>query len=159
MPQFDPSVIAPQIVWLVLVFAAFYALVSTTLPKVEAVVADRRARIAADLKAAERARAEAEAASAGGKAGLGDARDAAARRVAEARAAADARIAELVRAAQARIADQSARAEAALAAARAEALAELDKVAADVAAELVRKVAGLDVAENEAAGVVRRLAA
>ncbi|WP_194745028.1 ATPase [Thermaurantiacus tibetensis] len=159
MPQFDPSVFAPQIVWLALVFALLYLVVARSLPKVERAVEDRRARIAADLAAAERARAEANAAATGRTAELGDARAAAQKLLSEARARADAAVRARLAEAEAALGARTSEAEAALSRARAEAIAALDEVAAEAAAEMVGKVAGLEVSVEEARAAVRKVAA
>jgi F-type H+-transporting ATPase subunit b len=159
MPQFDFSQAGHQILWLTLVFGFIYLLVSRTLPRVRGVVESRAAKIASELSAAERARREAEAAHAGGSAEVGDARGLAQKLTGEARARAGAEIGARLKAAEAALAERIARAESDLAQARATALAELDKVAADAAAEMVRRVGGLDIAVEEAAQAVRKVAA
>lgn len=159
MPQFDFSQAIPQILWLVLVFGTLYLLVSRTLPRVTSVVQNRRAKIAADLTAAEAARAEAQSASAGGSAEVGNARSEAQRMTGEARRQADAEIAARIRTAEAAIAERLATAERSLGQARDEALAELDHVAAETAGDLVKRVAGLQVGDDEAVKAVRKAAA
>ncbi|MFN7177829.1 MAG: ATPase, partial [Thermaurantiacus sp.] len=74
MPQFDFSTALPQILWLVLTFVLLYLTVARLLPKIAAVVAERQARIAADLTAAEAARRAAEEAASGGTGALEEAR-------------------------------------------------------------------------------------
>lgn len=159
MPQFDPAVFAPQIIWLVLVFAALYLVASRSLPKVERVVEDRRAKIAGDLAAAERARAEADAAATGRTTELGEARAEALKLTGSARARADALVAERLAEAEAVLAARTRDAEAALASAKAEAAAALDEVAAEAAADMVGKVAGLEVGLDEARDAIRKVAA
>ncbi|WP_448582767.1 F0F1 ATP synthase subunit B family protein [Thermaurantiacus sp.] len=159
MPQFDPSVFAPQVIWLVLVFAALYLVASRALPKVEQAVADRRIKIATDLAAAEQARAEAEVAATDRTTELGEARAEALKLTGSARARADALVAERLSKAEAALAARAREAESALAAARAEAIAALDEVAAEAAAAMVGKVAGLEVGLDEARKVIQKVAA
>ena len=59
MPQFDFSQALPQILWLVVVFGLLYLAVRGLYPRVEKVVENRKARISADLREAEAARAPA----------------------------------------------------------------------------------------------------
>ena len=47
MPQFDFTQALPQILWLTLVFGILYLIVRGLLPRVQTVVENRRARIAA----------------------------------------------------------------------------------------------------------------
>lgn len=159
MPQFDFTQAVPQILWLVLVFGAVYLLVSRTIPRVGRVVQDRKARIAADLSAAETARADAELAAAGGTAEVGEARGSAQKLTGEARRQADAEIAARIRTAEAAIAERLATSEQALERARGEALADLDQVAVEAAGELVERVAGLHIPADKAAAAVRKVAA
>ncbi|MCS6987876.1 MAG: ATPase [Sphingomonadaceae bacterium] len=159
MPQFDVAQAVPQIVWLALVFGVLYLLVVRTVPRVRRVIERRRERIAGELSAAEAARQEAEAAVAGGSAQVGEARALAQRLVGEARRRAEAEVAARLRTAEAAIAERLAAEEAELARARAEVLAELDRIAAEAARDLVRRVAGLEPDDHEAAEAVRRVAA
>jgi F-type H+-transporting ATPase subunit b len=61
MPQLDIATYAPQLVWLVISFILFYVLMSRVgLPKVGAVIEQRRHRIEGDLEAAKRMKTEIE---------------------------------------------------------------------------------------------------
>jgi F-type H+-transporting ATPase subunit b len=61
MPQLDIATYAPQLVWLVISFILFYVLMSRVgLPKVGAVIEQRRQRIEGDLEAAKRMKTEIE---------------------------------------------------------------------------------------------------
>lgn len=159
MPQFELADAAPQIVWLALVFLILYLTMVATLPKVEKIVEDRKTRIAADLSAAEAARAAAEGAVSGGSTTLADARAQALAVTGKARDAAAAttaaQLAEVDRALEAK-ADSAA---AGVAAARAEAIAELDSVATSAAMDLVERVAGITISNDDAAAAVRKVAA
>ncbi|MCG2840277.1 ATPase [Sandaracinobacter sp. RS1-74] len=159
MPQFDFSQALPQIIWLVLVFGILYLAVRGLYPRVEKVVENRKARIAADLREAEAARDSAEAATSGGTTALaqarahalgvtGKARD-------EANAATQRRLAEI----DAGLEAKAEAAAASLVRQRDTAVAELDAVAAEAAADLVKRVAGLDVSNDEAAEAVKKAAA
>lgn len=159
MPQLDIAHALPQILWLALVFAILYLAVGRLLPRVEQVVESRRARIAADLREAEAARDAAEAASSGGSTALADARARALALTGAARERAGAAAAARIAAVDSEL---KARAEAAaerLAAQRADAIAELDRLAALATVDLVRRVAGLEVSNDEAAEAVRKVAA
>ena len=159
MPQFDFSQALPQVIWLALVFAILYLAVRALLPRVEKVVDNRKARIAADLTQAEAARAEAEAATSGGGNALADARDRSLQLTGKARDAAAAatrqRIAEVDAGLDAKAAEAAAR----LSGQRDGALAELDAVASDATVDLVNRVAGIRITNDEAASAVKKVAA
>lgn len=159
MPQFDFSQALPQILWLALVFGLLYLIVKAMLPKVDRVVANRRERIATDLRTAEAARDAAAAAASGGSSAVADARARALAVTGKARdEAADAMRQRLARL-DAELAAEADRAAADLAVMRTSVLAELDQVAAEATVDLVRRVAGVAVSNDEAAAAVNRVAA
>lgn len=158
MPQFDFSQALPQILWLLLVFAVIYVMVSAMLPKVQRVVEDRRGRIAADLGSAEAARAAAEAAVSGGGTALADARGEALGVTNRARDAAAAATARRLAETDETLKLQAEAAAASLATTRASALAELEQVAVDATVDLVARVSGLRISADEAADAVRKAA-
>ncbi len=60
MPQFDPAIFSPLLVWLVVTFVALYVLMSKfALPKVAAIIDQRAERIEGNLAKAEQLSAEA----------------------------------------------------------------------------------------------------
>ncbi len=132
-----------QVVWLLLIFAALYFLMAkVALPRVGAVIENRHARIAADLEAAQAAKAEADGAMAAHRAATesarGEARAAVASAVQAAQADSDAKAAAL----NARLNTQIAEAEARIEAARASAMGAIRGVATDTAEALVAKLVG-----------------
>lgn len=61
MPQFDPAVWAPQLIWLAITFLALYFLMSrVALPRVSEVLEEREVRINESLRKAERLKLSAE---------------------------------------------------------------------------------------------------
>lgn len=149
-----------QVVWQLIIFAALIYLMSrVVLPRVGAVIENRQARIAADLEAAQAAKAEADAAMAAHRAATEEARAAARAQVAAALQAAQAETDAKADALTARLNAQIAEAEARIEAARAAAMGALRGVATDTAEALVSKLVGrADRAAIEAA-VGRELAA
>lgn len=158
MPQFDFSQALPQILWLTLVFLILYAMVSLMLPRVQRVVENRQQRIAADLGAAESARAEAEAATTGGGTALADARASALAVTGRARDAAAAATARKLVETDETLKMQAEAAAASLATTRSSALAELDQVAIEATVDLVSRVGGVQISTDEAAAAVRKAA-
>ena len=157
MPQIDQiaSIYASQLFWLVLVFGLILIGSYAMLPKIQGTVEQRDARISGDLAAAEKARADADAAEEAYQARLsasrGEAQAAAAKAKAEAAIAAEKR----VKAADADIAARVAEAENQLQAQQAEAVAGIEAVAVEATQEIVAKVAGLKVDKRAATKAVK----
>ena len=145
MPQLDfanPLTIS-QIVWLVIIFAALYVLLSSwALPKVGAVLDDRTARITRDLDTARASKAQADAAAA-------DARQASRQAHEQAQTAINAAVAAAKQEAAAQAAELNAQlevrlvaSEAAIAQARRSAMASLHEIAATLATTIVERLTG-----------------
>lgn len=147
---------ASQFFWMLLVFGLLYFVIGKGMvTKIDANVDARDRKIADDLAAAERARAEAENMVAGGDEALNAARGEAQAKAATAKAKAakdaEARLAK----ADAEISVKLSAAEADLAKARAKAMAGIESVAADAAAAIVAKVSGAKVSAAQAATAVK----
>lgn len=143
MPQLNFHDFAPQVVWLVIAFAALYLAMSRlAIPAVADTLAKRQGKIQSDLDAAEKASEETRALVEAYEKRLADAREAA-RRLTRERAEADstqtaARLTELgerlgarVDEAEKRIADQ-----------RAQVMAGIEQMATDIAADVYAKLSG-----------------
>jgi F-type H+-transporting ATPase subunit b len=160
MPQLDfgnPLTIS-QVVWLVVIFAVLYVLLSTwALPKVGAVVNDRATRVANDLDSARAAKFEADRAAAEVREASKRAHDESqaeiAGAIARAKAEATARSEALNAALEARIAES----EAQIASARAKAMTSLADVAAEVANTMIERLTGHQAAPHAVAAAVGSL--
>lgn len=145
MPQLDfgnPLLIA-QIVWLLIIFGLLYYVMSTyALPRVESVLAERQARIAADLEAAQAAKSEADAAMAAHREASARARAEAQSAIAAAMQQAQGEASSRAEELNQRLARQIEEAEQRIAAARDSAMGALRQVSLDTAETLVTKVAG-----------------
>jgi F-type H+-transporting ATPase subunit b len=160
MPQFDPTWFATQIFWLAITFGALYwILTRAILPRMSATIDRRTAQIEGDLKAAERARAEAETTTRSFEDALAKARAEAAAVVAAANQAIAAESARR----QAEVADQLARrtaeAEARIAALRAGLRQDVRTIAAETAGALVAKLTGEAPDQGAVAAAVDRATA
>ena len=147
---------ASQFFWMLLVFGILYfAIGRGMVSKIDANVEARDRKIADDLAAAEKARAEADGLVAGGSEVLTAARGEAQAKAAAAKAKgakdAEARLAK----ADAEVAAKLAAAEADLAKARSKAMAGIESVAAEAAADIVAKVSGAKVSAAQAATAVK----
>ena len=162
MPQINQLLLVyqSQWFWLALVLAAIYfGIGKGMLPKIEATVEGRDRKIADDLAAAERAKAQAEEIEAG-------VNDAATRARADAQAvAAQAKVKGAKDAenrlakADGEIAAKAAEAEKALSKARDKALAGIEAVAIDAAQDIVAKVSGAKVTAAQASKAVKAVLA
>ena len=162
MPQISQilETYASQFFWLLIVFGLLYfGIGRAMLPKIEATVDARDAKIAGDLAAAEKARAEAGDLEGAWQADLTQTRAAAQAEAQKAKAKAqkdaEARLAK----ADADISAKTADAEAAIAKARAKALSGIDAVAVDAAQAIVAKVSGAKVTPAQAAQAVKTVLA
>ncbi len=158
MPQIEQvaATYASQIFWLLLTFGLAFLIVGRGMvPRVQSTMDMRDNQVAADLKAAEAARAAADADEAKWRADENAAREKAratlaaakeaATRDSEARlAASDAEHQARIDAAEARIADASGAA-----------TAEIETVAADATRDIVARLSTVSVTEDEARGAVK----
>ena len=148
MPQFDQisEIYASQLFWLLIFFGAILVVIGYgMLPKIQATVDERDAKIAADLKAAEGAREAADALEEVYRGGMDQGRAEASKLTANAKASAARSTEAAVAKADKALATKTDKATAKIAEARAAALGEIEAVAADAAQQLVGRVAGLTV--------------
>ena len=146
MPQLDfanPLTLS-QVVWLAIIFLAFYLLLRTTaLPRVGKVLADRATRIGTDLQTARVAKEQADAQTAELAAGIRSARADAQARIGDAVAKAKAEAAERAHVDDERLNKQLVAAEARISESRNAAMGALRQVAAETATEVVRRLTGV----------------
>lgn len=145
MPQLDfanPLTLS-QVVWLAIIFLAFYLLLArSALPRVRAVLTDRAARIEGDLQTARTAKEQADHAAASVAEGTRAARAAAQGRINEAVTQAKAEAATRAHADDQRLNAQLEEAEARIHASRASAMGALRQVASETAASVVQRLTG-----------------
>jgi len=145
-----------QIFWLLIFFGiTFFVVGRGMLPKVMDTVASRDNTIAADLKAAEAARAQADAEEASWRTRENANRAQAQGYIADARASAAAATAQRLAVAQAGIDATIAGAETRIADARRAAADDIEAVAADATRDIVSRVAGLTLDDAAVRGAVK----
>ena len=162
MPQIAQisATYASQIFWLLITFGLLYFVVGRGMvPRIQATVDAREARIAGDLAAAEAARAEADRVEAAWRAEMDAARVAAMAETNAAKARATHAFEAQVKAADADLAERLGHHDLAIANAKVEAMANLQSVAAEAARDLVAKLSGVQVGEDAAADAVRKVSA
>lgn len=158
MPQIEQlaATWGSQVFWLVLTFGIVFLVVGLGMvPKVQGTVDQRDQGIAADLSAAEQARAAADATEAAWRTRENASREAAQKLLAEARATGAAASAQRLAAANADMQARVTKAEADIAAQRTAAMAEVEQVAAEAAQAIVERVSGVRVSEQDAHGAVK----
>jgi F-type H+-transporting ATPase subunit b len=155
MPQLDPHVFAPQLVWLAITFILLYVLMSRVgLPRVAAVLEQRRSKISGDLGAAERLKGDAEKAIATYEAALAKGRSEAQGIVAKLREQSRAEAASRRATLDSEMAQKSRAAEAAVTAAKNTALANLKGVAVETSRAAVGRLIGTEVSAATAEAAV-----
>lgn len=158
MPQLNQlaEVFYSQLFWLLLTLAIIYFGIGRgMLPKILSTVDARDSRIADDLAAAERAKAEAEATEEAYRLAMDEAR-AEALKVTKSAKDKTAKDAETrLHAADADLAARAAAAEESLRAASAAAVADIESIAAQATEEIVAKLTGLKVGQADAAKAVK----
>ena len=155
MPQLDPSSFVPQLVWLAIVFTVLYLVLSrVVLPRIGEVLEDRQARIADDLDAAEKAKADAEKARGDYEAALAKARAAAQEASGKAREQVAAESTSRRAKVDHELAEKTRAAEAAINAAKVKALADIRATAAEVAAMAVQRITGQPASAETIAAAV-----
>lgn len=158
MPQLDqlPEFFWSQLFWLAVVFGIlFFVIGRSMLPKIEATVDARDAKVTEDLAAAQRAREQADEIETDYRARI-DAGRAEALRAVQASKQDAAREGETrVKAVDTELAAKTGAAEERIQAASAAALGEVESIAAGFAQDLVAKLAGLKVNKDNAAKAVK----
>ncbi len=159
-PPFKTESFPSQIFWLVVCFAAlFIVLWRVAGPRIAGVIGARKSQIEGDIAAAEKHRAEAEAALEAYETALAQARAKAHAEAEENRKRIEAEVEKAKSAADAEAREAAAKAEAGIAAARAQAAIHVTKAAQDAAAEIVNRLIGDTVTPEEAEAAVKAVGA
>ena len=147
---------ASQVFWLLLVFGLIYfGIGRAMLPKIEATVDLRNARVADDLAAAEAARVAADATEEAWRTKIAGAKAAAQAETADAKAKAALAAEQRLKAADVKAWEKVTSAEASIAAATREALASIEGAAAEAAQPMVAKLSGVTVSPAVATAAVK----
>jgi F-type H+-transporting ATPase subunit b len=143
MPQFDPAVWSPQLIWLAISFVALYFLMArVALPRISDVLEEREFKISDALRKAEGLRDDAEDAAAEYEKMMADARAKAQEEVRTVRERAAAEAAKRHAELNGRLAADIAAAEGRIAAARDEAVAGVREIAEELSAAAIERLLG-----------------
>ena len=155
-PPFDPATFASQLLWLAITFGALYVLMSrVALPRIGGILEDRKARVDADLAAAEASRQQTDAAIAAYEAALAAAKAKAQGIANESREAIQADIAAKRTAVETDLASKVSVAEQRIAQTKAEALTHVDEIATETAQSVVGQLVGDVSADSVRAAVAK----
>ena len=155
-PPFDTTTFPTQFFWLVVTFAfLFLVLWRVAGPRINGVITTRRNKINGDIEAAQKARGDAEAASAAYQTALAAARAKANAHAEETRKRIGAEIDKAKADAEAKAHDATAAAEARIQTMRVEARTSMTKAAQDAVVEIVVRLTGETVSAEDAAAAVK----
>ncbi|KKB84130.1 hypothetical protein VW29_12180 [Devosia limi DSM 17137] len=155
-PPFDPSTFPSQLLWLAITFGVLYVLMSKiALPRIGGILDDRKARIDADLAAADASRQKTDAAIAAYEAALAAAKAKAQGIANESRDAIQADIAAKRTAVETDLSAKVAEAEARIGKTKAEALTHVDEIATETAQTVVSQLVGDVSADSVRAAVAK----
>lgn len=143
LPQFDLAQWPGQAVWILFIFAAMlFLFTKVVVPAVGGTISAREDRIAGDIGAARRMKAEADAQAAAATAETAKARARAQRLALDAKARVQAEAASADALEQAKLAEQLARAEVQIGETRDRAMSNVRQIALDAAGSIVEKLTG-----------------
>jgi F-type H+-transporting ATPase subunit b len=158
MPQLNqlPDVVLSQLFWLALVLGFIYFVIARGMvPKIQSTVDQRDQRIADDLAAAEKAKADADATEEAYRQKMDESRAEAMKRTSAAKQEGALATEKRLAKADKSIQDKAAKAEAKVRESRQAALSNLEDVAAELAQDIASKVAGVSISKPDAAKAVK----
>jgi F-type H+-transporting ATPase subunit b len=154
-PPFQSQNYPSQLVWLTLTFILLYVIMAkVALPRIGAILAQRRRHIADEIAAAQRFKEQSDAAHAAYEKALADARARAQAIAGAMREKQAVAAAETNKRLEAQLHERLAAAEQSIAATRAAAMGNVGTIAADTAAAIVKRLIGKAPAEPEVAAAV-----
>lgn len=149
-PPFDATTFASQLFWLAITFVVLYWLIArVAVPRISGIINARAGRIADDLAAAEKARADSEAAREGYEKALAEARNRGFAIAEEARGAAKAAADKERKSVESSLTAKLSEAETRIAGIKSRALTEVGAIAGEAAEAIVKALGGTDVARPE----------
>ncbi|MEZ5923758.1 MAG: F0F1 ATP synthase subunit B [Hyphomicrobiaceae bacterium] len=155
-PPLDPTHFSSQLIWFAIAFGALYLIMSrVALPKIGAVIDERKARIRRDLDEAERMKGETEKALKAYEQAVAEARGNASQIAQATRDKLKTEVDGERQRVEKEIADRLAKAEAQIKSATASAMAKVGDIASDTAESIVGELVGLKVGRDEVAGAVK----
>ena len=159
LPQLDKSSFSPQLFWLALTFATLFFIMSKiALPRIGDVIGERKDRIARDIEAAGKLKAETDKALADYEKALADARSNASGIAKQTRDALAAETEAEKAKVEGQIAAKLRDADTRIAATKTKALTAVNDIAAETASAVIAKLIGQDVSLDEVKKALRPVA-
>ncbi|HEY7669720.1 MAG TPA: F0F1 ATP synthase subunit B' [Hyphomicrobium sp.] len=159
LPQLNPGDFSPQLVWLALTFVVLYLILAhVALPRIGEVIEERRDRVQRDLDAADRFKAETDAALAAYEQALSEARQRASFMAKDMRDTLSAETEKERSAVESQLAAKLAEAETRISATKTKALSSVNEIAAETASAVVSKLLGENVSPAEVKKVLQAAA-
>jgi len=156
LPQLNPGDFSPQLVWLAITFVVLYLILArVALPRIGEVIEERRDRVQRDLDAADRFKAETDAALAAYEQALSEARQKASSMAKDMREALGAETEKERASVENELAAKLAEAETRITATKTKALSSVDEIAAETASAVVKKLLGEEVSPAEVKKVLQ----
>lgn len=149
MPQLDPAVFSPQVIWLAILFAVLYLVMArSALPKVANILDEREHRIAEDLRQSEELKDESKALEADYDKTHAEAKAEANRILREAREKMQGEIDAKRVAAEGELAARIGAADEKIAAAKADAMDDLEGMAMEACGAIVERLTGKNIGDS-----------
>lgn len=157
MPQLQPADFAPQLIWLAIIFTLFYlALSRIALPRIESVLASRKAKIENDLEGARQAQQNADQESERYDANIAGAKAKGQTRIRGHRETLEAELAAKRESFDKELAAKAAETEKSIQKLLERASGEMEAMTAGAVSDIVKEFAGLEVSDGDVRAALRQ---
>ncbi len=157
MPQLQPGDFAPQLIWLAIIFTAFYfALSNMALPRIQGVLASRKAKIDGDLDSARAAQQRADAEAQRYEAGIAAAKAKGQAGIRAQREKLEGELAQKREALDRELAAKAAETDRSVNKLLERASGEMEAMTAGAVSDIVKEFAGIEVGEDEVRAALRQ---
>jgi len=157
MPQLRLEDFAPQLIWLAIIFTAFYfALAYRALPRIQEVLAARKAKIEGDLESARAAQQRADSESERYEAGIAAAKAKGQSSIRTIREKLEAELAQKREAFEGELAAKAAETDQGVHKLLEQAAGQMEAMTAGAVSEIVKEFAGLEVSDSEVRAALRQ---
>jgi F-type H+-transporting ATPase subunit b len=158
MPQLQPHDFAPQLIWLALIFASlFYVLSRRVLPRIEQVLSERKSRISGDLESARDAQRQSEMAMERYETELAAARTKGQAVMRASREKLEAELSGKRGSLDQQLAARAAETEKRIHGILEQASGEMETMTSGVVSDIVKKLAGVEASEEEVRAALRQM--
>ena len=157
MPQLNIDDFAPQLIWLAIIFAAFYfALANQALPRIQGILASRKARMEGDIESARAAQQRADREAERYEAGIAAARAKGQAGIRAHRQKLEAELGQKREAFERDLAAKAAETDKSVQKLIEQAAGEMESMTAGAVSDIVKEFAGLEVTSGEVSAALRQ---